>query len=104
MADTNKFLGSWLEGSDQLHSVCQDGQLLEWRAVSVSPENEVNITGFSGEMVSSKICTPSQQGITGDFFWEGQVETKGEFASYAYTVTLGINASPMSFSPFLKVV
>jgi hypothetical protein len=104
MVDTNKYLGSWQEGTNQLHTVCQDGQLLNWRAVSISPDNEINITGFSGQMVSTKICNPVQQGLAGETYWTGRVETQGAFSSYDYTLTLSIDGKKLSFSPFVKVV
>ena len=103
LVDTNKYLGSWQEGTDDLRTLCQDGQLLTWRVTSISPCNEVNISGFSGQMVSENICTPSQQGGTGDLYWEGRIETKGNFGLYQYTVEVSIDGRYISFSPCVKV-
>lgn len=104
VVDTNQYLGSWQQGTDQLHTVCQDGQHVNWAAVSVSPGNSVNILGFSGPMVTGKICTPAKQGIEGDASWQGVVETRGVVGQYAYTIQVAIDGKPMSFSPYLKVV
>ncbi len=103
MVDTNHYLGSWQEGSDALHTLCQDGQLLQWYTTSVSPNNDIEISSFSGEIVSGNICIPSHQGYPGDSFWAGRVETHGRFASYSYTITLTMGGKSMSFSPYLKV-
>ena len=103
MVDTNKYLGSWKEGTDQLHTVCQDGQLLNWNICAISPDNNVNITSFSGQMVSQNICNPSQQGMEGEKYWAARVETQGAFNSYPYSITVSIDGSSMNFSPFLKV-
>lgn len=104
MVDTNKYLGSWQEGTNQLHTVCQDGQLLNWRVVAISPDNDIKIAGFSGQMVSKKICVPAQQGMQGEEYWSARVETQGAFSSYAYTLTVSIDDKQLSFSPFIKVV
>ncbi len=104
LIDTNKYLGSWKEGTDTLHTVCQDGQLITWRVISVSPNNNVDIFEFSGKLVSEKICIPSKLGNADDSFWESRIETQGRFASYSYTITVIIGGRSMSFSPYIKVV
>ena len=103
MVDTNGFLGSWLEGSDSLHTLCQDGQVITWNVASISPSSDVAINGFSGAMVSSAVCTPVLQEQAGDGSWSGRIEAQGAFASYSYTVAISIEGQSMSFSPFIKV-
>lgn len=104
LVDTNKYLGSWQEGQSSLNTVCQDGQWLTWSITSVDPGNEVDIAGFSGPMVSGQICTPAQDPFTGNTVWNGQVETRGAYASYPYSVTVAMGGAQMVFSAFLKVV
>lgn len=104
LVDTAGYLGSWGEGTDTLHTVCQDGQRLSWAAASVSPSNDVEITGFSGTMVSGKVCAPTRQGIAGAYQWQGMVQTRGLVGQYDYVLTLTIDGRPMSFSPYIKVV
>ncbi len=104
IADSNKYLGSWKEETDQLHTVCQDGQILNWRVAAISPSNQISITGFSGQMVSEKVCAPSKEGMGGEESWEGRVETRGGIGSYLYTVEVSIDGRSMSFSPHIKVV
>lgn len=104
LIDTNKFLGSWQEGTDTLHTVAEDGQVLNWHAMPVSPSTNVVITGFSGRMSDDGVCRPTEQGLSGDRFWQGRVETHGSVGSWTYTVTLSIDGKALSFSPFLKVV
>jgi hypothetical protein len=103
LVDTNGFLGSWQEGSNSLHTVCQDGQTVKWSVSPVSPSGNVTITGFSGDMVSQDVCAPVAEGPVGDQFWWGRIEAQGQFASFAYTLTLSIDGSAMSLSSFLKV-
>ena len=70
----------------------------------MSPSSDVNITGFSGDMVSQSICTPTQQGSGLDVSWQGEVQTRGGIGEYPYTIALTIDGRPMSFSPYIKVV
>jgi hypothetical protein len=104
IVDTNKYLGSWQEGTDSLHTVCQDGQTLNWRVTSVNNGNDVEISEFNGDMVTKQACVPAKLGLSIDVYWAGLVQTKGIFASYPYTITLSINDKTLSFSPFIKVV
>lgn len=103
LVDTNHYLGSWQEGTDDLHTLCQDGQLINWSITAVSPSSDVAIIGFTGPMVAKKICTPAVQGLAGDTFWSGQVETHGSFATYPYSVNVSLGGRLMSFSPYIKV-
>lgn len=103
LVDTNKYFGSGSEGQAELKTACQDGQIIRWRVSPVSPENDVNITGFTGQMVTEKVCTPTKQGITGEFFWEGRVESQGATGNYQYSATLSIDGKAMTFDPFLVV-
>lgn len=104
LVDTNQYLGSWQEGTDQLHTLCQDGQQINWSALAISPSNDVSIQGFSGDMVSKNICKPTLQGSPNSPVWDGQVQTRGNIGSYSYTVQLSIDGRALSFTPFLKVV
>jgi hypothetical protein len=103
LVDTNGFLGSWHEGTDSLHTVCQDGQVVKWSVAAVSPDGDVTITGLSGDMVTGGICMPIASGPGGDQYWSGRVEAQGQFASFAYTATLSIGGSSMSLRSYLKV-
>lgn len=100
MIDSNQWLGSWREGSCQLHTVTESGQLIAWSVCAVSPDGQLNITGFSGQMVSQRVCVP--QSID-DISWEGRIESRGATGRYPYTITLSIEGKSMSFSPFMEI-
>lgn len=100
MVDSNQWLGSWQEGTCELHTVAEDTQLITWRATGISPDSQVNITGFSGDMVGKSICTPQQ---SGDGAWEGRIETRGGSGRYIYTLTIDLDGQSFSFSPYLDV-
>ncbi|MGN6255608.1 MAG: alpha-pore-forming tripartite toxin MakABE regulator [Solirubrobacterales bacterium] len=101
MVDNNGYLGSWHEGSEELHTVCEDGQRIVWDVAPVSPDTEIAIAGFSGRMAEERVCAPKQ---LADGSWLGQVESRGVFASFPYTVTLAIDKTEMKATCFIKVV
>jgi len=104
LVDNNKYLGSWNEGACNLFTVCQDGQLINWRVVAVSPNSAINITGITGDMVTKNVCVPQRQGIEGEYYWTGRIENKGSIGQFTYIVTLSIDGRAMSFSPYIKIV
>lgn len=104
LIDTNKNFGSGSEGQEELVTRCYDGQIITWRVEAVSPSSDVAIAGFTGQIITDNIVNPSKQGIEGDIYWEGRVESQGNSATYQYSVTLSIDGKSMSFDPFLDVV
>jgi hypothetical protein len=103
LIDTNKYFGSGGEGQEELQTACKNGQVINWRVSSISPSNDVEITGFTGQIIDQKICQPVQQGINQDIYWVGEVQTQGSTGNYQYSVTLTLDGRQMQFDPFLKV-
>jgi hypothetical protein len=104
VVDTNGYLGSWREGTEQLHTVCEDGQALQWSASAVAADTQVAVAGFSGPMVDGGVCAPAPVGPPEDGVWMGRVESRGVFASFQYTVTLSFEGRQMQASCSIKVV
>ena len=103
LVDTNKYVGSGNEGQVELKTTCKDGQLIKWRVIAISPSNDVNITGFTGQIISDKVCVPQKQGLEGDIYWEGRVETQGITGNYQYSVVLSIDGKSATFDPYLVI-
>lgn len=103
LVDSDKYLGSWNEGQCEIHSKCCDGQIVKWKVVAIDSDSDVEITEFTGQIIDQKICNPVQQGISGDTFWEGRVETQGAIGSYQYSCVITIDGKPMTFDPFIEV-
>ena len=91
LVDTNKYVGSGNEGQAELTTACSDGQLISWRVVAISEDNQVDINSFSGKIIDSKICVPQKQGLEGDTYWEGRVESQGTTGSVQYNATITID-------------
>lgn len=103
LIDTNKYVGSKSEGQAELITTCEDGQLIAWRVVAISADNEVSIQEFTGQMVSDKICVPQKQGFDGDIYWEARVESQGATGQQQYNATLVLDGKQMTFDPFLDI-
>ena len=104
LIDTNKHVGSYRQGTSELVTVCKDNQGIKWRVTSVSPECDIEIVQFTGQMVDTKVCNPQKQGPLQDIFWEGFVQARGVAGTYQYSAVLSINGKNMSFDPFLQVI
>lgn len=103
LVDTNKYVGSGAEGQAELRTACEDGQIINWRITPVAPDTEVNLVKFTGQMVSDNVCNPIKQGLPGDEYWSGRVETQGKAGQYQYSAVVSIDGRQMSFDPFLEV-
>lgn len=104
LVDTNKYLGSWQQGQSDLHTICQDGQIVTWWASPINPGNDSSIIEFSGQMLSSKVCDPKRTALAGESAWAGQVQSRGSVGSYPYTISVSLGGKAMTFSALLKVV
>jgi len=105
LIDNNKYCGSGAEGQSELQTQCYDTQHINWRVVAVAPDDDVEITGFSGAMISNNVCKPQKQGTGDDVYWTGTVETEGSVENNVqYSVNISMNnGAPRGFDPFLNV-
>lgn len=103
LVDTNKYMGSGNEGQAELKTACQDGQLICWRVVPISQDNEVSISDFTGQMIDDSVCVPQRQGIEGDVYWEARVEARGITGTQQYSTVLVIDGKSMTFDPYLDI-
>jgi len=103
LVDTNKYVGSGNEGQVELKTSCSDGQIITWNVTGVSPDSQVEITQFTGQMIDNKLCNPVQvQSPAGDY-WEGRVESQGQSGQQQYSVVLTMDGAAKSFDPFLMI-
>lgn len=104
LIDSNKYFGSGSEGQDELVTSCLDGQIVIWSVTPVNPDDDAELTAFTGQMVDQRICNPQQSTlVTGDVVWSGRVESQGTSARYQYSCTLSFDGRAMTFDPFLNV-
>lgn len=90
------------EGKCELQTICDSGDTIEWRAVAVNPNNNVKITGFTGEAMQEGIIDPTEQGITGNKFWQTSVETRTA-NNYQYSIVLDLDGKSVTFDPWVNV-
>lgn len=103
LIDTNKYAGSGSEGQEELKTAVHNLQAINWRVTGISPDNDVDITGFTGLMVDDKVCVPAATGTPTDPYWSATVQTQGDTGSYQYSVTLSIDGTSYSFDPYIVV-
>lgn len=103
LVDTNKYIGSGNEGQAELKTACKDGQIINWRVVSINPANDVEIVSFSGQMIDTHICVPVKMGLTGEEYWEARVQAQGQAQTLQYNATLTIDGKAMTFDPYLVI-
>jgi hypothetical protein len=103
LVDTNKHVGSGNEGQNELLTACADGQLINWSVVPVAPDTDVEIVGFTGQMVGDQICVPTQITTPDGNYWEGRVEARGTRGNQQYSVTLSMDGSQLGFDPYLVI-
>ena len=105
LIDTNKFFGSYNIGQEELVSACSDGQVIIWSVTPVNPGNDAQISGFTGEMITKKVCVPEQGALpgTGDIIWSARVQTQGATAKYQYSCDLTFDGKTMTFDPYIDV-
>ncbi|HAA58135.1 MAG TPA: hypothetical protein DCE42_25455 [Myxococcales bacterium] len=103
LIDTNKYFGSGSEGQEELRTACLDGQVIQWRIQPVAVSNDVEITGFTGQIISENICNPEKVTALGETYWTSRVETQGKSKTYQYSVNVTADGKAMTFDPFLVV-
>jgi hypothetical protein len=103
LIDTNKPVGSTQEGQQELYTKCYDGQTIQWRIEGISPDSDVDIVEFTGQIMNG-VCKPSQQVVGDTVYWSGIVESQGRPANYQYSVKVSIDGKVLTFDPFLAVV
>ena len=105
MIDNNKNSGSYDEGQSELVTACCNGQVINWSVVGVVAGNQVEINGFTGDMIKDNICVPQKAPGLGRTNWQGSVNDTRPGDKVWYSVDLLMNGKQiMSFDPFLLIV
>ncbi|HEV7721365.1 MAG TPA: hypothetical protein VGO60_08775 [Iamia sp.] len=103
LVDTTGYMGSTAEGKPELVTQVTEGQIVTWQVAPVDASTNVEIAGFTGQMINDKICVPTVQGISNHVFWEGLVEAQGVKGDQQYSVSLTVDDTPMSWDPHLYI-
>ncbi|HLP47531.1 MAG TPA: hypothetical protein VK469_16405 [Candidatus Kapabacteria bacterium] len=103
LVDNQKYMGSWQEGQCELVTACHDTQKIKWRVTAISPDDDVAINSFSGQMINNRYCVPKQEGTGDDVYWEGTVESQDNRGQYQYSMTLSMSGKNLTFDPFIQI-
>jgi len=111
LVDTTGYVGgNSTEGTCELTTTCHDTQKIIWNVVSINPNDDVSITGFTGSMIENRICIPVKENDGSNYYWQGTVETQGSpqgpTGRYQYSVILSFNdgSTNLTFDPFINVI
>jgi hypothetical protein len=99
MVDTNGYMGSGGEGTNELQTTCTNGDTLVWSVVSIDPNETVSITGFTGQAIPTMI-NPAQYPQFNGTVWGGRVNQAGTGIQYSINLLLegGVH---LTFDPFI---
>lgn len=105
MVDTNHYLGSYQEGTDELVTTLNIGDTIVWSVAPIDPGTNVAINGFSGVAYRDKIIQPVKNPIDPQS-WEARFQAPGSAnagTQYQYSISLSFEGKIMGFDPFLQV-
>lgn len=105
MVDTTQYLGSNFEGTSELMTALNIGDLVVWSVTSIAPGMTVAIHGFSGQAVRDQYIQPASNPLgEGAFISHFQPPgDSGKGTTLQYTVSLSFQNIVMTFDPFLVV-
>ncbi len=103
MMDTEGYKGE-AEGTNELVTQCNDGDVLQWRITGIRPNVTVNTANYNGQAVNDHIINPQQVTVLGEVYWTSRVELgANQPGQYQYTFDIVINNNHYSFDPFIQI-
>ncbi len=106
MVDTNKYAGSGAEGTSELRTKLNIGDIIVWTVAPIDPATNVEISSFSGTAVTDKYIIPVQDPLSHlsfESFFQPPGGTPSD-TSFQYSITLSFEGNKeMTFDPFLIV-
>ncbi len=110
MVDTNAYMGSGGEGTNELVTVLNNGDVVQWTVVPIQPSGQVSIQGFTtypgappSQVAIPTHINPVQSPISANV-WESRFATTDSVGTrYQYSVVLNFQGKSGSFDPFLQV-
>ena len=105
MVDTNKYAGSGAEGTSELKTKLNIGDIIVWTVAPVDSGTNAEINSFSGTAVAEKYINPVQDPLSPQSFESRFQPPGGTVAdtSFQYTMSLSFEGKVMTFDPFLIV-
>jgi len=106
MVDSNKYMGSGFEGTSELMTSLNIGDVIVWTIASIDPFTAVCIQGFGGQAIRNNYIAPIANPLSTQSF-ESKFQPPGNVTSgttFQYTVTLSFEKKLMTYDPFLVVI
>ncbi|MEM7040409.1 MAG: hypothetical protein AAF570_25810, partial [Bacteroidota bacterium] len=70
---------------------------------AISPNNDVSIKAFTGQIERDNVCVPEKSEMMGQVFWAGRVASNTANGRYQYGITMELDGRQMQFDPYLDV-
>lgn len=104
MIDTTGYSGT-AEAGNELNTPCAPGDVLVWTIYPINPDDNIVITGFTGQCVDQQIfqnlhLTTTAAGVQ---YWTCVINNGAVPQSYQYTLTISMSKKPYSYDPFVTV-
>lgn len=101
MVDTNRFMGSYQEGSMELYTKCRNNTILKWRVESIAVGNDVEISKFIHSS-GSDLCHPQSEAENS--YWQGTVNGQvGNTETYHMQLTFN-GRKTLEWDPYIEIV
>lgn len=104
MIDTTGYEGT-AEGSNELVTPCDAGDTLVWTIYPINPDDNVAISGFTGQCVTSNVFQNLEQQKTpaGVSYWTCVINEGQASGRYQYSLTIKMSGKTYSYDPFVQV-
>lgn len=104
MIDTTGYEGT-AEGSNELSTPCNAGDVLVWVIYPINPSDNISISGFTGQCVTSDIFQNlvAEKTPAGANYWTCVINEGTSTASYQYSLNVKMSDKTYTYDPFVNV-
>jgi hypothetical protein len=107
MIDTTGYEGT-AEGSNELSTPCDAGDVLVWTIYPINPSDNIAISGFTGQCVSSGQNSvfqrlSAEETASGVNYWTCVINEGTSSGTYQYSMNIKMSGKTYTYDPFVKV-
>ncbi|MGB8839736.1 MAG: hypothetical protein WCC64_01580 [Aliidongia sp.] len=104
MIDTTGYVGT-AEGSVELKTPCNAGDILVWTVYPINPSDNVKITGFTGTAPSNGTFQnlESEKTPNGVPYWTCAINLGAPTSTVQYSITFQMSGRTYSYDPYVAI-
>ncbi|WP_211090880.1 hypothetical protein [Sphingomonas sp. S2M10] len=105
MIDTTGYQGT-SEGGSELTTPCHTGDVLVWTTYPINPDDNVAISGFTGQCIDDGVFQKlsQQQTPAGVPYWTCVINNGTAAGTYQYSLNINMSNKTYSYDPFVNVL